>query len=353
MDLVRTCQEWSALVETPIVGFAIYTVAFNGVYCLNFPWMDPEGYMCTRSASSAPPSNSKPGGFEAARKALEMIGSMRPKLHMAGGWFKTITRMHKYFRRLKSDYRRSCQAMESSSEGDSPISTRHLSLREGGSGGGLDEFKLLERTLQEFGNLEDEDIEMSDIHQNDSKPLDGIYDDSSAGSDVKSEEPGERPAAPQPAKSDAGAWSAINATPGAAPTSRDPSLSTPVSQFRSYEAYPQQHQHQHPTPPQTQPPQSQPPQSYNHQINNFRPAYSETSAGGPQSLRSPASHSGAAATPAVLHSHSHSQPSPPFDRQPQQMGPQSNYQQNWVPPNPYSMQPPPPNTYTNGTSHHP
>lgn len=30
MDLVRTCQEWGVLVETPIVGFAIYVAAFIG-----------------------------------------------------------------------------------------------------------------------------------------------------------------------------------------------------------------------------------------------------------------------------------------------------------------------------------
>jgi len=30
IDLLRTCQEYEVLVETPIVGFATYTVAFCG-----------------------------------------------------------------------------------------------------------------------------------------------------------------------------------------------------------------------------------------------------------------------------------------------------------------------------------
>lgn len=351
IDLVRTCQEWSALVETPIVGFAIYTVAFNGVYCINFPWMDLDGYMCTASSSSSQLSNSKPGeskGFEAARKALEMIGSMRPKLHMADGWFKTINKMHKYFRRLKSDYRKSSHAIESSSEGDSPTSTRHLSLREGGSGGGLNEFRLLERTLQEFGNLEDEDVEMAELQHDDSKPLDGVYDDSRSDSEVKSE--GERPTGTEQAKpSEAGTWSAINA--GTTPSNHPPTLPTPVSQFRSYEAYPRQHQHQqpHPTPP---PAQTSHQHGYSHQPSNFRPAYSDTAGGAPSSLTSPASHSAAGTTP------SHSQPSPPYDRQgsyhPQQQHqhhhPQSSYQ-SWQPSNSsYPMQPPPPNPYAGSTS---
>lgn len=360
MDLVQTCQEWSALVETPIVGFAIYTVAFNGVYCINFPWMDPDGYMCTASSSSTQPITSRPGeskGFEAARKALETIGSMRPKLHMADGWFKTINKMHKYFRRLKSDYKKSSHAMESSSEGDSPVSTRHLSLREGGTGGGLSEFRLLERTLQEFGNLEDEDVEMADMQQHDSKPADALYDDSSPESEVKSEGQGERLTNAEPRKtSEGGSWSAINV--GSAPPSNTSARPTPVTQFRSYEPYPRQHQPhqqvhtQHSTQNAT-PPQGQTPQYPGYtQVNGFRPAYSDTAAGASSSLTSPASRSAAGtSTP------SQSQASTPYDRQhsyshhPQP--PQSNYQ-HWQPPGAgYPMQPPPHNAYPNGHHHHP
>ena len=32
IGLLRTCEEWQVLVETPIVGFATYTVAFVGMY---------------------------------------------------------------------------------------------------------------------------------------------------------------------------------------------------------------------------------------------------------------------------------------------------------------------------------
>jgi len=30
IDLLRTCQEWGVMMETPLVGFAVYTVAFIG-----------------------------------------------------------------------------------------------------------------------------------------------------------------------------------------------------------------------------------------------------------------------------------------------------------------------------------
>lgn len=357
MDLVRTCQEWSALVETPIVGFALYTVAFVGVYCINFPWMDPEGYMCTKHEPGKP--DTKPGeskGFEAARKALEMIGTMRSKLHMADGWFKTINRMHKYLRRIKADYKKNTQAMESSSEGDSPVSTRHLSLREGGIGGGLDEFKLLERTLNDFGNLEDQDIDMTDADRPDSRALDAVYDDSSAGTTVKSEEPADRPApTSDPAKAETASWSAINARPGAN-ASRHGSMSAPEAvptsaQFRSYEPYAQNHQSQH-TPSSQAPHANLPHQHphYHHQITNFRPAYSEgpSPAGPPPSLTSPASQSATGTTP------SQAQSSPPYERhhsQGSQHAPQGY--SNWQQPNgAYQLHPPPPNPYVNGAPHH-
>ncbi|KAI9821817.1 MAG: hypothetical protein M1827_002399 [Pycnora praestabilis] len=176
MDLVQTCRDWGVLVETPMVGFAIYTVAFVGVYCVNFPQMDPEGFMCSRSSPLQSNSEGPIGdtgetnddcGVEAARRALEIIGQMRTRLKMADGWFRTIRRMHQYFIKMKRDYRRNSKTLTSStfeSEG-SPSAIRQLSLREGGIGGGLAEYKLLEKTLKEFGSLEDddEDYAMPDV----------------------------------------------------------------------------------------------------------------------------------------------------------------------------------------------
>ncbi|KAF2808477.1 uncharacterized protein BDZ99DRAFT_56634 [Mytilinidion resinicola] len=185
IDLLRTCQEWQVLVETPIVGFAAYTVAFCGVYCINFPWMDPNGYMCkARNQSNGSYSSSDRSGAEAARKALEIVGHMRKRLQMADGWFKTIRRVHLYFSRMKKDFERNTRALEASSEsGNSPESYRHLSLREGGSGGGLEEYKLLEKILKEFGSLEDEDLDMADVDGDLSLRLgQGLDDISDAGS---------------------------------------------------------------------------------------------------------------------------------------------------------------------------
>lgn len=265
IDLVRSCQEWTALVETPIVGFAVYNVAFAGVYAINFPWMDTGSHLSTRFSSADPKKVEDRSGFEAVSKALEMIGQMRSKVKMANGWFRTINRMYQYFRQIKRDYKKNVAAMENSSESESsPVSTRHLSLREGGIGGGLDEFRLLERTLHDFGNLEDQ-VEVTDTGQRPtSKQFDGIQDDahSHSGTTVKSEEADTRVGA-SAQRTGSVPWNAINAVPDSA-NSRTGSTSTSSNgAFRTYDYYyDQQHQQQpHPAQSQSQHPgdSSQPP----------------------------------------------------------------------------------------------
>lgn len=87
MDLVRICQEWNVLVETPMVGFAIYTVAFVGVYAFYFPQMDPDGYMCSPSSTLTNAVNPvSSGGQQEARRAIQIVGQMRQRLKMAEGY---------------------------------------------------------------------------------------------------------------------------------------------------------------------------------------------------------------------------------------------------------------------------
>lgn len=257
IDLVRSCQEWTALVETPIVGFAVYNVAFAGVYAINFPWMDTGSHLSTRVSTTDPKKVEDRSGFEAVSKALEMIGQMRSKVKMADGWFRTINRMYQYFRQLKRDYKRNVAAMENSSESESsPISTRHLSLREGGIGGGLDEFRLLERTLHDFGNLEDQIDATDNGRRPTSKQFDTLHDDaqSHSGTTVKSEEAETRAGAPTQ-RASSGPWNAINAVPEN--NSRTGSASTSSNgPFRTYDYYEQQQQSSQ---SQSQPP-NEPPQ---------------------------------------------------------------------------------------------
>jgi hypothetical protein len=333
MDLVRSCQEWNVLVETPIIGFAIYTVSFTGVYCMNFPHMDPHGFMCTpkdqRYKADGSKASESSGGV-AASKAVQMVGEMSTKLHMAQGWFKTINRMHKYFKRMIRDYKKNIAAIESgTSESESPTSTRHLSLREGGIGGGLDEFKLLERTLKDFGNLEDQDIEIAEMGQKSATRTLDTFEDSNSGTTVKSED-GDRPQAPSsvPQQPESGKWNAVNSAPGVAATHGHTSSLTPTTsaQFRTYDSYTQT------AAPPRGPPQPAP---FGQQLSGFRPTFNQDgNTGAPPSLTSPGSYSAT----------TQSNPSPPFDRQHGQYGA-------WTPQNTgYPMQPVQQQVYVNGVA---
>ncbi|KAJ5101593.1 hypothetical protein NUU61_003815 [Penicillium alfredii] len=156
IDLVATCQGRGALVENPLVGFAIYNAAFIGVYGTHFSHMDPEGLL---GAKPPPPSHdSHQLGAAQARKALDILREMRPRLKMAMGWFRTLNRLHSYFSKVKRDFRRlSRNRLDSMSDvSDHPIPNGIRPVREGGSGGGLEEFKLLEKLFLDFGTIEDQ-----------------------------------------------------------------------------------------------------------------------------------------------------------------------------------------------------
>merc|ERR1712072_279205 len=171
-----------------------------------------------------------------------------------------IKKMHKYFVRLKKDYKKNTAAL-SSSDDEGGIAGRNLSLREGGEGGGLEEWKILERTLTHFGSLDDQDIEMADaVSGSGSKAAAEVFhDDSSVGTaDVKSEDREQHATSREQQKAEGGPWNAINSAPGAE-SSRRPSLQTPSSaQFRSYDSFSNPSRGSLP-PPQPSP---QPPSNY-------------------------------------------------------------------------------------------
>ncbi|KAJ9667435.1 hypothetical protein H2201_002303 [Coniosporium apollinis] len=234
---------WEVGVDEGALSRYLKILDLYGVYAINFPWMDPDGYMCKRYPSANArtdemTANDSASGAEAARKALELVGHMRPRLQMADGWFRTIRRCHTYFTRIKKDFRRNAKALADS--GHPPEYYRQLSLREGGVGGGLEEYRLLERTLQEFGNLQDED-DMPDAADEDPVGLTrSMYDENEEGSAaVRSETMDLQEPAPDSAGLRHERWNAIN-TVAAAASANVPGLtpsastvSTPQSQSQS------------------------------------------------------------------------------------------------------------------------
>ncbi|RDI79002.1 hypothetical protein Vi05172_g11028 [Venturia inaequalis] len=194
IDMVQTCYEWHVLPETPIVGFAIYSVALTGVYAINFPWMDPNGFMSDDS------------GAIASRQALRLIGTMRKRLRMADGWFRTISRVHRYFIRIKKDYQRHARVLlEARSLHEFNIPAN---LRESVAGGAVEESKIIENALKEFGTLEDEDQEMTDAPDLGESGNTGSSDAASTG--VKSEGYARQEKTPESGPVRQDRWNAIN-----------------------------------------------------------------------------------------------------------------------------------------------
>ncbi|EAU33268.1 conserved hypothetical protein [Aspergillus terreus NIH2624] len=142
MELVVTCQERGVLVESPLVGFAIYHAAFLGIYAAHFPHMDPDGVL-----SPKPTGDRNHQGQLQARKVIDILREMRARLKMARGWFRTLNRVHSYFSKVKRDYRRQSRKVDM---------VDGMDAHTNGIRAGLDEFKLIEKLFLDFGSIEDQ-----------------------------------------------------------------------------------------------------------------------------------------------------------------------------------------------------
>jgi len=155
MEIVSANSKRWVFSESPQVAFAIWTAAFVGVYSINFPWMDTCAYMNSEESNI----EFRDGGETvkgATRLAVKTLTEMSSRLKMASGWTKMIKRMDAYFAGIIQDYNRNLPLHQKNHV--KPISgERKLSLREGGNGGGLEEYKLLEKELKDFGSIEEEE----------------------------------------------------------------------------------------------------------------------------------------------------------------------------------------------------
>lgn len=160
MDLVKTCQEWGVLVETPMVGFALYNVAVLGVYSTHFPWMDPTSQFAFDPTLARTMTATDTEGVEVTRKALELIGLLRPRLQMANGWFMTLYKMHQHFVLLKQDYSQSTQHLAASTTG-STSHIRTIRPSEYTPGGA---YKFIESVFRDIGGLGLNDVYRDDVY---------------------------------------------------------------------------------------------------------------------------------------------------------------------------------------------
>ena len=137
IDIVRTCLDNNALPESPQIGFAVWQAAFVSLYAVHFQHMDQGRYLLGPPERPGQMSkDSRNGGYIGA--SANILREMVPRLRIADGYLEMIGKMDTYFIGLKNDF-------------NDRSKRKHLGL----VGGGLEQYKTLEKELKEFGSLED------------------------------------------------------------------------------------------------------------------------------------------------------------------------------------------------------
>ncbi|KAF2018736.1 hypothetical protein BU24DRAFT_447376 [Aaosphaeria arxii CBS 175.79] len=221
IDLLGTYQEWDSLVETPVSGFAMFQVGVCGIYCMFFPQMDPQGYMCRSQAERARRAISGEegdlsDGELATRKAFDLLIQMQSRLKMARGWCRTLQNLGDFCKKKAKEFKRR-QAVSS------PDSSMNSNASEGA---GLDEYKKLEKYLKGFYSL-------SELTGEEDKVLIEVaIHDIEKESDVGSE--GQESKPPQP--DGPPVWAAVNRTNKPEPVAEHHSLSSLAASDRFQDA---------------------------------------------------------------------------------------------------------------------
>ncbi|CAK7228502.1 hypothetical protein SCUCBS95973_006902 [Sporothrix curviconia] len=146
VDLTDTCQNRKKLPMSALVVFAVWTAAFVGIYAWHFPQMDMHNHM-SRTADLVvlsqvyTPRSEKDCGYRTATHGptavvYAALKSMSNYLHMASTYVKYFHDMDLFYEGVKYDY-----YMAHMDQHGADAAGR-MSVRQGGSGGGLEEWKV-------------------------------------------------------------------------------------------------------------------------------------------------------------------------------------------------------------------
>lgn len=157
VGLIEICQRKDKLPQSTIVLFAIWTAAFVGLYGAHFPQMDTERHMMDLDYEDAQESDLK-GVFKSGPTALpfQTLRRMATWQKMASTYVDILHDMNDYFVTIKADYHRY------SGKDGRPNKTT-LRVREGGTGGGLEEYHPLGTKLKDFGFFYPDEHDVPDI----------------------------------------------------------------------------------------------------------------------------------------------------------------------------------------------
>ncbi|KAK9769329.1 putative Fungal-specific transcription factor domain-containing protein [Seiridium cardinale] len=253
IDLIEICQKKDKLPQSTIVLFAIWTAAFVVLYAIHFEQMDVHRHILSHAWNEPPEGEKDVDVFRHGPLGLTYttLSKMSICLNMATTYITVLQKMDTYFVKIRRDYDRHVDQNRSLSEKIS------LSVRWGGKGGGLEEYKKMP-LLKELGHL---------------APLDlSAMEDRSRASTIDRASPVDSRLPPinrvQTPRSTASTFTAINHA-----------SSTPYHEANGSS---------------TGHPQDSQPESWNHQSNTLRPIQSYASSAvamlGPESAGPPPSH---------------------------------------------------------------
>ncbi|KAJ2978833.1 hypothetical protein NUW58_g7368 [Xylaria curta] len=159
VDLMEICQRKGKLPQSTIVLFAIWTAAFVGLYGAHFPQMDTGRHMLNFDCEDTQ-ENSLQDLFKSGPTALtfQTLLKMSTGQKMASTYVDIFHGMNEYFDTIKKDYYRYSDA------GGRPNKTK-TRVREGGIGGGLEEYQPFFRQLKDFGSLHPDKQGVKDISE--------------------------------------------------------------------------------------------------------------------------------------------------------------------------------------------
>ncbi|RWA10404.1 hypothetical protein EKO27_g4687 [Xylaria grammica] len=159
VDLIKICQRKDKLPQSTIVLFAIWTAAFVGLYGVHFPQMDTEKYMLNFDYEDMQEDGLK-DVFKRGPTALtfQTLMEMSTWQKMASTYVDILRSMNDYFDEIKRDY-------YIHSDKDGRPNKAKLRVREGGTGGALEEYQPLDKTLKDFGSLQPDEPGVVDISE--------------------------------------------------------------------------------------------------------------------------------------------------------------------------------------------
>ena len=155
LSLFDACRSQRLLPGTPMMGFGLYLVAFAGVYAFNFPHMDSEGAVCGNDEHPRSILDNQ----QIVLEALRTLAQMRFQLPVAQHWFRTLHRLHTYYRKAAYEYKVNPQSFSRPQKalrrppgkavGNAALSATNLQERS-------ESISRLDALFREFGGPEDD-----------------------------------------------------------------------------------------------------------------------------------------------------------------------------------------------------